>query len=39
VIEATPEIKYRTSILVIVFAVLLAIVLLGAVFALVLGKH
>jgi len=39
VIEATPEIKYRTSILVIVFAVLLAIFLLVAVSALILAKH
>jgi hypothetical protein len=39
VIEATPEIKYRTSIVVVLFAVLLAIVLLGAVAALMLGKH
>ena len=39
VIEATPEIKYRTSIIVIVLAVLLGIFLLVGLSAMILGKH
>jgi hypothetical protein len=39
VIEATPEIKYRTSKIVVVFAVLLGLFLLLALSAAILGKH